>query len=1051
MSPQIVLTEKLRRPEAAGLRRARLEAPLLDDTRRLGLVVAPPGSGKTTLLARVAAAAQVPVAWYRVTADDATETALVAHLGRALRDVLDIPIADSAMSGLLGSLERWAGPGAMVILDDLHEIAGTAAEQALEHFVTLRPHWMRVLVGSRRQPGMNIPRLRVSGALHEISSDDLRFRSWEVEELFISIFHEPLSPEAAAALTRRTGGWAAGLQLFHLSTAGRSAVDRQRAVADLGGRSKLVRSYLARNVLAELPEASRQFLLRTCTLGSLTGPLCDALLETTGSGRILDELEQQQLFTSSEDDGTTFRYHEVLRAHLEWALVQEYGPAGARAWYSRSATLLESIGDPRGAVRAHARAEDWGAVARLIQSRGPGPEDATAGADLLLPPFVVQHDPWLSLAEARRRVREGALVAAADGFRQAESLLDEPDFRDSCRRERAVAVMWSTGPAAGPGWLGDARPENRHWSAPLREAILRAPGAHAGPEQSRRRVGSDGGAGPARPAGPGLLLGQGLAALLDGDVRRSSTTLESVLDDPHADSTHRIIAQLASTVIDLMTGDCPDPSASLGQIGLDAELAGLPWVARLARGVQEAVLVATGSPAWRMTACADLLRECERGGDDWGAALLKLVAAVAAQIAGDDADPGDFVDAASRFRRLDAPVLALWSECLQACFQARLASAGAREFAARVSASARALGVTAAAELACTAAAGAGAVAGADRTTGGLSGAGGDLDAAAGLIALITRSATGRPSPGLSTPSQPATATRAGPTPSGPASGLPTAGGPAHPAASEPVLPTAAGSQSPAAIGGGSPLPLPTEAHHTVGIRCFGGFAIEVDTVPVDLGPLRPRARALLRLLALTPDQDTHRERLVDALWPGVDLSVGTRRLQVAVSSVRQLLEQSGLPGSDLVCRHGDAYRLALPPGGSVDVRTFERGLREAAARAARGDVVGSVSARESALALYTGELLPEDGPAEYVVDDRERLRLAAASAAAALAQDNRELGRARQALEAARLSVQLDRFQDLAWTLLVELHEAAGDSSAAARARFEHARVQADLDVIAR
>ena len=39
--------------------------------------------------------------------------------------------------------------------------------------------------------------------------------------MFISVFHEPLSPESAAALTRRTGGWAAGLQLFHLSTNGR--------------------------------------------------------------------------------------------------------------------------------------------------------------------------------------------------------------------------------------------------------------------------------------------------------------------------------------------------------------------------------------------------------------------------------------------------------------------------------------------------------------------------------------------------------------------------------------------------------------------------------------------------------------------------------------------------------------------------------------------------------------------------------------------------------------------------------------------------------------
>ena len=58
-------------------------------------------------------------------------------------------------------------------------------------------------------------------------------------------------------------------------------------------------------------------------------------------------------------------------------------------------------------------------------------------------------------------------------------------------------------------------------------------------------------------------------------------------------------------------------------------------------------------------------------------------------------------------------------------------------------------------------------------------------------------------------------------------------------------------------------------------------------------------------------------------------------------------------------------------------------------------------------------------------------------------------LGRPREALDAARLSVQLDRYQDLAWELLIDLHETSGDSSAAARARQEHARVQAELDVV--
>ena len=140
------------------------------------------------------------------------------------------------------------------------------------------------------------------------------------------------------------------------------------------------------------------------------------MLETTGSRRVLDELEQQQLFTSSEDDGETFRYHEVLRTHLEWALVEEYGAAGARQWYSRSAALLESIGDQRAAVRAYARAEDWGAVARLIQTRGSGPDDGSPAPTCCSRASVVEHDPWLSLAEARRRVREGALSAAADAL-----------------------------------------------------------------------------------------------------------------------------------------------------------------------------------------------------------------------------------------------------------------------------------------------------------------------------------------------------------------------------------------------------------------------------------------------------------------------------------------------------------------------------------------------------------------------------------------------------------------------------------------------------------
>ncbi|MDO3639561.1 AAA family ATPase, partial [Mycolicibacterium arseniciresistens] len=328
-----VLREKLRAPEPAGLVRDRLTAPAATT-----MVVAPAGCGKTTLLSHLSAAAQVPVGWYGVTEDDTGENRFVAHLAGALGGLVDI--ADVASTaGLLAALDRWTGPGAVLFLDDVHAIAGSAAERALEQFLALRPRRLRVVCASRRTPDVNVPRLRVSGSLGEIGGDDLRFRTSEIEELFATVYGCPLRPDAASALARSTGGWAAALWLFQLATAQRSAADRHRAVAHLGGRCRHVRSYLTRNVLDQLSADRREFLLRTAPLERMSGEVCDALLGATGSHRILAELEAAQLFTSTDDGGRHFRYHEVLRTHLELALVEEYGVAEAQQWYRRCAQV----------------------------------------------------------------------------------------------------------------------------------------------------------------------------------------------------------------------------------------------------------------------------------------------------------------------------------------------------------------------------------------------------------------------------------------------------------------------------------------------------------------------------------------------------------------------------------------------------------------------------------------------------------------------------------------------------------------------------------------
>ena len=962
MAKDVVLQEKLRVPEVTGLARERLEKPLLDDPPTvLDVVVAPAGSGKTTLLSRVAAAASVPVGWYRTTADDSTEKRLVTHLVGALAGLVEMDGA-VAMADLLSALDRWSGSGGLLILDDLHEIADTPAEKALERFVSLRPRRLQLICGSRRIPDVNVPRIRVSGSFREIGSDDLRFRSWEVEELFASVYHQPLRPEAAAALTRRTGGWAAGLQLFHLATMGRTAAERHQAVADLGGRSKLVRSYLTRNVLAELPDDRRQFLLRTCTLGRLSGPACDDLLETSGSHRVLEELENAQLFTFTDDGGTYFRYHEVLQSHLEMALVEECGPAEARSWYLRSARVLESLCELRSAARAYAKAGDWVSVSRLVQDTGGARIDATVVDDAhLLPASTWQHDPWLALANARRLVREGALKRAAEAYQHARTLYEEPNYQQMCRYEVQVVSMWL------PGYRSEGSnsvvPQVQHWSTTLREALRQSP---------------DFGAVPVPTSGQDarVRLVYALAALTAGEVGLARRVLASIQREESADSLTMITASLATAALELIGSGDGDAALDLSTIASLAEKEGLPWISRLCHGFEQITLITSQDATWRFECCSEMIRAADLMGDPWGAGLLTLAVGVAKQQIGESGS-AELSSAASRFHDLGAPVLEHWCQLL-AMREGTTAAA-----AHRAVQTSRALGTRGAQALALALSASASP-----------RGQPQDMVEATQLAVQC----------GLSLPS------------------------------------TAAwdnGHQSATTHEVGTPR---------VRIRCFGGYRIDIDGRAAEPEQLRPQARHVLQILSLAPDHDHHREFLEEILWPGVSHSVACHRLQVAVSSVRAMFDG----GEVVIRRSGESYRLCLSIGATVDVRDFTNALSRAAAMSARGDLQGRISAREEALALYTGDLLPEITGTQHVDNERERFRRSVAAAAAALASDYRKLGDYANALGAAQRSVELDPYQEIPWLILADLHEVLGDVSSAEYVRREHARIKADLEVSA-
>ncbi|WP_448002228.1 alpha/beta fold hydrolase [Agromyces bauzanensis] len=167
-------------------------------------------------------------------------------------------------------------------------------------------------------------------------------------------------------------------------------------------------------------------------------------------------------------------------------------------------------------------------------------------------------------------------------------------------------------------------------------------------------------------------------------------------------------------------------------------------------------------------------------------------------------------------------------------------------------------------------------------------------------------------------------------------------------------------------------VPLPAASHEDVEfdppshvggavadrIVMLGTFSVELDGRVVEHSHWRRRSAAnLVKALALAPDRRLHREQLIELLWPDLAVTEAAPRLHKAVHFARRAL------GADALAWVGDALSLLPSRDVEIDVVGFE-----SAARAAlqSGDGV------EEALALFTGELLPDDRYESWTVARRD-------------------------------------------------------------------------------
>ena len=443
--PDRLLETKFHIPpwRAGGVIRPRLLEQIqagLNEHRKLTLVSAPAGYGKTTLVTGWLDSIKegTRMAWLSIEKGDNAPARFLGYWMTALQrmgdfelesfqSLLDMPqlpsiqnILDEVINALTALEDQ-----AVLVLDDYHAIINPIIHEALEYFIDHQPTQVHLILTTREDPPLPLPRLRARGQMTEIRASDLRFTEEEANQFFNQSMQLTLDDNFVQSLEMRTEGWAVGLHLAALAL--QNLPDPQNFIETFRGSHRYVLDYLAEEVIHQQEDDIRQFLVQTSVLDRFNAELCTTLTEYPDSQNLLSKLEQANLFLIPLDDERIwYRYHHLFGDYLRTELTR----TEAEELYKKAAVWHEKNELTPEAVQYAIASGDSDFLADVID-RALRKDSVWSGGNLALysswletlPAQAFQERPKLSLNASRILYLLGRFELAENQISQAERTL----------------------------------------------------------------------------------------------------------------------------------------------------------------------------------------------------------------------------------------------------------------------------------------------------------------------------------------------------------------------------------------------------------------------------------------------------------------------------------------------------------------------------------------------------------------------------------------------------------------------------------------------------
>ncbi len=377
----LILRTKLQPPKPRGkiLRRERLINALKNNLdKKLILICADAGYGKTTLLAQLCNELTKPFLFYDLASSDNYLMVFFNHIaagmaqaftrfGKRTKEIINQTRNIEIIVGtFINEFSETVKSDFYLIVDDYHYLQqNREISQALDYLLRHSPQNFHLIIASRRTPNLDWNYYLAKQNLFKIEKEDLQFNLNELQGLLRDVYCLKIPDEDVRRLEQHSEGWITAIQLIlqKIFAAGSEKIGDTLNSYITSGED--IFNYFAREVFESQPREIREFFMHTAILDYLNPEVCNYLLNTRKSEKLLRYFESEHLFVSRIGD--KYKYHPIFHDFLIQRLNYHYPSQRIKQLYQKLGNYFLSKGGLFAAVSNFLKAENYERAAMVLE------------------------------------------------------------------------------------------------------------------------------------------------------------------------------------------------------------------------------------------------------------------------------------------------------------------------------------------------------------------------------------------------------------------------------------------------------------------------------------------------------------------------------------------------------------------------------------------------------------------------------------------------------------------------------------------------------------